>query len=297
MDRAAENLYESCMTTAAIPNFNLFGEAGDLPDVVHCETIETRSRLHDWEVTPHRHARLHQVLFVQDGGGAMHLEGARPALAPMVLVNVPAGVVHGFSFTPGTRGLVITLASEMLDQSLRPGEGLREMLANPALLPADDSCVPTMIQIAAAFAGRDFGRAQILRSLAGLLLGQIARAMAQTGVASAIPAPPPLLARFETLLDTHVLLQWSVADYAAALAVSPAHLSRIARQATGRPASGLIEDRLIREARRNLVYTNLPVSRIAYSLGFEDPAYFTRVFTRATGLSPRAFRQRLSVGA
>ena len=70
----------------------------------------------------------------------------------------------------------------------------------------------------------------------------------------------------------------------------------MARAATGRPATGLIEERLIREARRNLVYTNLPVSTVAYALGFSDPAYFSRVFSRATGLSPRAFRARLQDG-
>jgi len=47
------------------------------------------------------------------------------------------------------------------------------------------------------------------------------------------------------------------------------------------------------EARRNLVYTNLPVSTIAYTLGFDDPAYFSRVYAAATGLSPRAFRAQL----
>ena len=52
----------------SILNFNLFGEFGDLPDVVHCETIEARSLLHDWEFAPHRHAGLHQVLLVERGG-------------------------------------------------------------------------------------------------------------------------------------------------------------------------------------------------------------------------------------
>ena len=54
------------------------------------------------------------------------------------------------------------------------------------------------------------------------------------------------------------------------------------RQATGRPASAAIEERVIREARRNLAYSNLPISEIAYELGFADPAYFSRVFARAT---------------
>ena len=48
-----------------ILNYNLFGESRDLPDVVHCETIEARSRLHNWEFAPHRHARLHQVLLLE----------------------------------------------------------------------------------------------------------------------------------------------------------------------------------------------------------------------------------------
>ena len=279
-----------------IPNYNLFGEAGDLPDVVHCETIETRSRLHDWELAVHRHARLHQLLLLQEGGGEVSLEGARLALPPGTLVNVPRGVVHGFRFEPETRGLVVTFAAEMLDQTLRPGEGLREILAEARVMPADPEAAQSLTALLNAFSGRDFARAQILRSLAGLVLGQVARALAGAGAASDAAPAPELLARFEALIDAHYLQHWGVADYAQALAVSAAHLSRLTRGATGRPASALIEDRLIREARRNLVYTNLPVSRIAYALGFEDPAYFTRVFTRATGLSPRAFRQRLAQG-
>jgi AraC family transcriptional regulator, transcriptional activator of pobA len=87
-----------------------------------------------------------------------------------------------------------------------------------------------------------------------------------------------------------------VADCARALAVTPTHLSRVLREATGQPASRLIEARLMREARRQLAYTNLQVSSIAYALGYADPAYFSRVFSRVEGLSPRAFRERLVAG-
>lgn len=296
MDRIGLFLYDSRMsnpTLPLVPTYNLYGELGDLPDVIHCETIEVRSRLHDWELAAHRHTRLHQVLLLEEGGGTLHLEGVPRPLTSGTLVNVPMGVVHGFTFQPGTRGLVVTFAAEMLDQTLRPAEGLRDVLARPALIPVNPDTAATMAQIAQSFSGRTFGRAQILRSLAGLLLGQIAQVISETDPEGNRPAAPDLVARFEALIDRHLLEHWSVSDYASALAVSAAHLSRLTRNATGRPASGLIEDRLIREARRNLVFTNLPVSRIAYALGFEDPAYFTRVFTRATGASPRAFRQRL----
>jgi AraC family transcriptional activator of pobA len=157
--------------------------------------------------------------------------------------------------------------------------------------------VATVRLLAETFRRRDFARAQVLRASAALLLGQIARVLA----AEAAPGPnagtPALMRRFEALLERHYTEHWSVADYARHLAVSPTHLSRVARGATGQPASRLIEERLVREARRNLVYTNLPVSTVAYALGFADPAYFTRVFQRATGLSPREFRARMAEGA
>ena len=78
--------------------------------------------------------------------------------------------------------------------------------------------------------------------------------------------------------------------------MTPTHLSRIARAATGHSASRVIVNRVVREARRNLVYTNMPISTIAYALGFKDPAYFSRVYATATGFSPRAFREQVHGG-
>lgn len=301
MDRPALFLYDLNMPGRrerhVIPNFSLFGEAGDLPDVVHCETIAARSTLNEWEFAPHRHGRLHQMLLVEKGGGEARFETGTVALAAMTLVNVPTGHVHGFSFVPGTDGFVVTLASETLDQLLGGDDALRRTLARAAAAPADEETPALMRRIFAEFARRDFARAQMLKSLTGALAGQAARAVAGTGGGGEARAGTRLLRRFEALMEAHYLAHWSVADYAAALAVTPTHLTRLARAATGRPASRLIEERLVREARRNLAFTNLPVATIAYSLGFDDPAYFSRVFARASaGVSPRAFRTRTEKG-
>lgn len=69
----------------------LFGESTQLPDVMHCETIAARSSLHDWELVPHRHGRLHQLMLVQSGAGMVHLEGRAVPFGAMTLVNVPPG--------------------------------------------------------------------------------------------------------------------------------------------------------------------------------------------------------------
>ena len=112
----------------------------DLPDVVHCETIASRSVLHDWVLAVHRHARLHQVLLIDSGGGQATLDGRIHGLRPMHIVNVPVGHVHGFSFEPGTQGWVLTIAAEVLDEALLAPEGLRGVLSQSAVRsrhPAD----------------------------------------------------------------------------------------------------------------------------------------------------------------
>lgn len=273
--------------------YNLFGEAGDLPDVVHCETIASRSVLHDWKLAPHRHARLHQVLLIESGGGRATLDGQDQPLRPMHIVNVPVNHVHGFTFIPGTQGYVLTIAAEVLDEALLSAEGLRGVLSQPAIVRGTSRVRSAIKQIFAEHAARDFARAHILRALSSALIGLVARELARSGAAPQSAVNPDLVRRFEELLERRLKDRWSVSQYAAALSVTPAHLSRVTRSATGHCASDLILHRTIREARRNLVYTNLPVSTIAYALGFDDPAYFSRVYATATGVSPSNFRKTL----
>lgn len=297
MEGSAFVLYDSNMRSAArrqaIQVYNLFGERGDLPDIVHCETIAARSVLHDWEFAPHRHARLHQILLLESGGGQATVEGHVHRLGPMRIINVPVGSVHGFRFVAGAQGWVLTIAAEVLDEVLLPTEGLRAVLGEPAVARASPLMRATMKQIFAEFAGRDFARAHLLRSLAGTLFGVVARELANREQSGDPAFRSGLLQRFQELVEQHYLQHWSVSQYAAALSVTPTHLTRVARAATGHSASRVILNRVVREARRNLVYTNLPVSTIAYALGFNDPAYFSRIYAAATGFSPRGFRDRV----
>lgn len=252
------------MRAAAIRSYSLFGESGELPDVLHCETIATRSSLHGWELEPHRHARLHPLLLLRQGGGSAWLESGRTPLRPRTLVNVPCGDVHAFSFTPATQGWVVTLPDELVaDLLTRAGES-RAVLDGAGTASADAA------------------------------LGLASRALSLQAPATPDLAASNLLRRFEALLEAHVIEHWPVARYAQALSITPTHLSRLTRAATGQGASVLIEERLMREARRQLAFSSLPVKSVAYALGFADPAHFSRAFARAAGRSPRQFREALS---
>ena len=81
-----------------------------------------------------------------------------------------------------------------------------------------------------------------------------------------------------------------VADYTRELAVSPGHLNALCKRHLGRSAKAVIQDRLLTEARRLLLYSEDSAARIGHALGFEDPSYFTRFFHRTARRSPTAFR-------
>jgi AraC family transcriptional activator of pobA len=295
MAETGKNLYISNMEKqhAHVQSYSLFGESNHLPDVLHCETIADRSELHDWELAPHRHARLHQVLLIEHGGGLATLDGKTHALTPGALVNVPPEHVHSFRFEKDTRGWVTTLADELLDELLVGVGTRRAELDHACVLCADTFISQTVQQIWLEFSAQENARALVLRGLSGVLLGWVARQLAQTTLADAKFNDSVLVQRFKELIEKNFKSHWTVGQYAKALSISPTHLSRLTRAANGSSALRMIEARLMREARRNLAYTNLSVSSIAYTLGFSDPAYFSRVFTRDAGISPKAFRAQI----
>lgn len=99
-----------------------------------------------------------------------------------------------------------------------------------------------------------------------------------------------LAERFARLVEAQFRSGQGVADYATALDVTPTHLSRVCKEASGRPAHALLHERVMYEARRLLLDTDMPGREIADHLGFSSAAYFTRAFSQASGRSPSEFR-------
>ena len=83
------------------------------------------------------------------------------------------------------------------------------------------------------------------------------------------------------------------AQYADLLNYSLAHLNDSVKRVTGFPVSYWIQHELVLEAKRLLYYSDLNIKQIAWNLGYEDHAYFSRLFTKVAGLSPAAFRNKI----
>ncbi len=288
---------------ALIPRFFLYGEPPrDAEErFVHVETIADRSRVNDWRIQPHAHRDLHQLLVLFTGGGEMAAETQRlPFRAPNLLI-APAGVVHGFAFEPDTEGYVVTLAETLLGELARHERSFRSLFgtANCASLEADPALfqefVDTLPKLRRELVWSAPASAAAATARLTTLLVIAVRALhhqSSEAISAAGNARAALVARLREKIETHLRSGWSVAEYARSLNVTPAKLRAACLEVTGKTPTRVLEERLLLEAKRNLTYTNMTVAQIAYYLGFTDPAYFSRFFSKLAGESPAAFRKR-----
>ncbi|EEW26372.1 helix-turn-helix domain-containing protein [Rhodobacter ferrooxidans] len=240
-----------------------------------------------WRVEAMRSISEPMFLWFTKGQGRITIAGVTRGYTAFNAIFIPAGVMHGFEVGPQVFGSAIffgrnpTVALPTIPHHLRIRETHLQQELNLILdamqreidsdSPAHERATQNYLGLASVWLERQISRAE--------------------------PEPKRpdaarrLVARYAQLLEREFRSGMGVADFAAALDVTPTHLTRCCKQASGRPASALLHDRLIFEARRLLTETDLPVGLIAGSLGFTSPAYFTRAFQHQVGKSPTAFRR------
>ena len=98
---------------------------------------------------------------------------------------------------------------------------------------------------------------------------------------------------FQNLLDKEYEREHSAQFYSDNLNISPKGLNKAVKKELGRTVSDLIKEKLIIEAKRELYSKELSVKEIAFKLGFEDPAYFSRFFKKETSHSPKEYAELL----
>jgi len=131
-------------------------------------------------------------------------------------------------------------------------------------------------------------RVQVLLTEALSLLDQ---ELADGGdIVSGSDRPARLVAQFVKLAEAHCRDRWRLTEYARALHVSAGHLRAMCVRVTGAPPVRLIHECLIREAKRRLIGSSSSIGAIALDLGFEDAAYFSRLFHARSGMSPQQYR-------
>jgi AraC family transcriptional activator of pobA len=303
MDNRANRLYFLNMKEdRSISHYALYGEllSAHDPEFVHIEDISARSLLYEWRIRPHVHNRMFQLVILRTGRVQVWLDETVTEMQAPCAVVVPGGVVHGFEFEPDTAGQVVTVADALVvamhDRSIR--KQFKSLQMTPTVV--DFSRDPeqfarleaTLTHMEKEFQWPQPGRAAMLEWLFRVLLLIIRRQVDLQEVQAEMRGSRlESFTRFRQLVEDHYQEHWSIAAYARELALTQQTLNRVCRAFANKGALEIVQERMLLAARRHLIYTDASVEAIAYGLGFQDPAYFSRFFKRLAGMAPGQFRQ------
>lgn len=103
------------------------------------------------------------------------------------------------------------------------------------------------------------------------------------------------LRTFSRLVEQHFINYHTVAEYAKLLHITPKALNKRITRFSSTTPNDIIKNRIVLEAKRLLVHTQLSIQEISYQLGYEDASYFSRFFAKNVTLSPVSFRSQYLV--
>lgn len=286
------------MSQAPIPTFYLYGEPHRQVDkgFVHVEALDDRSRPSEWTIQPHAHPDLSHLILITSGGGAMRTDGMQVRFKAPACLLIPSATVHEFAWFQESEGFVVTLAGSYLIELVQQDENLADLFRRPSSIAIAPDRLDEMTALVATLMrelvwsapGR---RATINAAMLTLFVIALRSLDAVETAQPVASSQATTVARLRERIEQRFRLREPVSAYASALGVSQTALRLACAKVAGRSPTEMLDQRALLEARRALLYTTLGVGEIAFSLGFSDPAYFSRFFQRNMGLSPRAYRE------
>jgi AraC family transcriptional regulator, transcriptional activator of pobA len=215
---------------------------------------------------------------------------------------VPAAIAHGFRFEPHTQGWVLTFTEDaavaLADRAGEALSRLRALAAHPIVPIVDESqrsrlaalCVELFEEGSLAREGYRVAMRGLL-SLIAVGVARLAASRARTGSVTLAPADATV-AQLRALVDEFFRREHQLGFYAEKLSMTVDRLNDHVKRATGVTAGHLIRQRVLTEAKRQLVFTTQPIQEIAEELAFSDPSHFARFFRKHTGTTPHEFRDQ-----
>ncbi|PUB19354.1 helix-turn-helix domain-containing protein [Yoonia sediminilitoris] len=243
-----------------------------------------------WRTEAMRSHDTGRLIHVTKGQGRITVAGLTGGYGPNNLIYIPPHTMYGMEVGPTVFAQIMTLPA---DTENWPATSFHLRLLDVAIQKELQGLVEAIEREL-----QPTGNVRAALCHLGLLNVFVERQLAKAGMSSSDArrqtAAARLVARYTEMIARGFRTDTSVADYAAALNVTPTHLTRCCKHTCDRSALGLLNDRIYYEACTLLRETDTAVQDIAKSLCFQSAAYFTRSFQSRAGLTPSEFRKKLA---
>lgn len=250
---------------------------------------------------PHRHTYYEIFIFTKGGGNHM-IDFVHYPILTNSLHFISPGMVHIIQRTKACTGYVITFPEEFFGIVKRQDFLQRINLYNHYLQTPVVKCNKVSIkkivllvnEILKEFNSSGVMREEKIRAYLSILLIDAERLIAPyEAVSEQKQFVHNRVKSFQKLVDEHFLEWRSILEYASKLNLTSKTLTQFIKKNTGQTPIEHINNRVLMEAKRLLMNTDLSVKEISFTLNFDDPAYFGRFFKRYEKTTPQLFRQNM----
>ncbi|MFW8592955.1 helix-turn-helix domain-containing protein [Cribrihabitans neustonicus] len=238
-----------------------------------------------WQTALAHARRSHLLIWLTKGSAKLMLAGKCHDAGPYSLLNIPAGTLWSAAFSADAEARILAAAAE---PAALPPAPLCLRVADPE----HQAGIGTLFD---AMQGEQQGGAALWQralhaycDLAGILLQRLLPA---GPLEQRPPAAERLCRAYCARIAEYRSAHSNMAGHAAALKVTPTHLTRVCKQETGKTAAALLTEHQLHAARSLLIGSDLPIRDIAGQLGFGSAAYFTRFISQHTGRTPSELRR------
>jgi AraC family transcriptional regulator, transcriptional activator of pobA len=278
-----------------------FAEASDHPDGFLLKTLEDVYNGPTLESErPHRHD-YYAIIFIEKGNGIHYVDFHEYPVNDGLVFFLMPGQMHQLLFFAQPKGHLIAFTEDFLvknaisqrmidDLYLFNEYGISPPLTlNESQLPAYQNVFDQM-----KYFSESVGRynTEAIASLVQLflVLSNNHCSIRKEDNTQLLESGNTLLRSFRNLLNKRFATEHQVSGYAVEMSVTADYLNKIVKNLTGVSAKEHIQNKLVLEAKRSLVFTEISNKELAYSLGFEEAAHFNNFFKKMTGMSPGEFR-------
>jgi AraC-like DNA-binding protein len=243
------------------------------------------------------------ALWIEQGAGVVHADAGRFDFAAPALAFFNPYQLFFFKTTAPLEGLALRFhANFFCIETYHQAVGCNGVLFNAIygapLVPVSEEhrseIAEPLHAIAAELRASGLAQPEMLISYLKIFLIRATRLKLATRESVPLPAASsrrPVLERLAELIETHHRTKHRPQDYAELLHLTPKALGKLVKAHWGRTLTDVIRERLLKHAKWQLLHTERSVKEIAWDAGFADEFYFSRLFKRATGYAPSAFRE------
>jgi AraC family transcriptional regulator, transcriptional activator of pobA len=271
--------------------------------LIHVHPFGVIGKRHDNKVKLHAHNNIFQIFIIETGTTELQYDEHVYDITAPAFMTIPKNVAHGFHHKDEVTGWIINLSDAVLEHLLqREADIIVEIDAIhiSTIDPEEENLLEvykTMKRCISEYRNNLPGKQLMLESLISQLIVQLHRLPLETTKLSPTSdnTSKVYFRRFMQLIKSTHSFKKTIEIYADELHISQGHLLRICQTIAGKTPKDIVTDYFIREAQIALTNVEKSIAQVGYDLSFDDPAYFTRLFKKKTGQSPKIFREQHGV--